>query len=375
MLAGAVVGAPAASAARLLTWTTTSRHVDFAGEPHIPPPPGVGSGLHVDVLLPAGYDGRRRFPVLYLLHGHGGRFDSWIDPAGGDLRRTARGLRAIVVMPEGGNGWYADWWQGGRRRPGWERYHLDELIPVIERRLRIRRGRRWHAIAGLSMGGEGAMFYAAQRPGYFGAAASFSGPLDTQRPEWPPSFDTQGERHLDVFGDPVAQRFYWTGHNPTALAGNLTLTRLFVSVGDGTALTVADRADSFGAIAEKVLRRQSEDFVTAARRADARVTFTPHRGIHAWPYWRRDLRRAIRWGLFRPLTARPRRWRYATVARTGDMWGIRFAFPRGPTTLERFSYAGGALRARGSGAVRVRAPGNGPFTARLPFRRALRSRP
>src|SRR5439155_1658370 len=136
-------------------------------------------------------------------------------------------------MPEGDRGWYTNWWSGGARSPGWERYHLDELIPLIERKFSIRRGRRWHAIAGLSMGGEGAIFYASQRPGYFGSAASFSGVLSVQRPEWPTGFDTQGENHVDVYGDPDAQRFYWTGHNPTALVQNLRLTRLFVAVGDG----------------------------------------------------------------------------------------------------------------------------------------------
>src|SRR5207244_7312533 len=112
---------------------------------------------------------------------------------------------------------------GGTRSPGWERYHLEELIPFIERKFRIRRGRRWHAIAGLSMGGEGAMFYATQRPGYFGSAASFSGVLSLQRPEWPTGFDTQGEHHVDVYEAPDGQRCDRRGHHPTAPAQHLRL--------------------------------------------------------------------------------------------------------------------------------------------------------
>src|SRR5947209_3184490 len=70
---------------RIVTWTLPSAYVDFSKEPHIPPPPGVSVALHVNVFLPEGYDGRRRFPVLYLFHGHGGRYDSWVDPHGEDL--------------------------------------------------------------------------------------------------------------------------------------------------------------------------------------------------------------------------------------------------------------------------------------------------
>src|SRR5919201_1493151 len=218
---GAALALPGSAwASRLETWVTSSRYVDptkvqFNGPSDRP------KALRVNVLLPDGYDGKRRFPVLYLLHGHGDAYDSWMNPQQGDLLNVIHAFPAIVVMPEGGRGWYTDWWEGGARRPGWESYVLDEVVPTVERRLRVLPGRRWHAIAGLSMGGEGTAYFASQLPGYFGSAASFSGVLSIQRPEWPAGMDTQGERHQDVFGDPDAQRFYWTGHNPTALAQNL----------------------------------------------------------------------------------------------------------------------------------------------------------
>ena len=226
-----------AEAARLVTWkSTTSRFVKPASAQFnsVPPEaPAQPSALPVNVLLPDGYDPRRRYPVLYLLHGHGDSYWSWFAPKNGDLVNTARGFPGIVVMPEGGQGWYADWWNGGRRgEPGWESYHLRELIPLVERRLPIRRGRRWHAIAGLSMGGEATMYYASQRPGYFGSAAAFSPPVSIQRTEWPAGFNTQGQDYATVFGD--VGGFYATGHNPLALVENLRWTRLFVGVGDGT---------------------------------------------------------------------------------------------------------------------------------------------
>ena len=130
-----------------------------------------------------------------------------------------------------------------------------ELVPLVERRLPIRRGRRWHAIAGLSMGGEATMYYASQLPGYFGAAAAFSPPVSIQRPEWPTGFNTQGQDYNTVFGD--VGGFYATGHNPLALVANLRWTRLFVGVGDGTPQSPKDVQNVFGQIADSLYQMTS----------------------------------------------------------------------------------------------------------------------
>lgn len=369
-----VVAAPAAGAPRLETWETSSGFV----EPHLEqfngPPPGAPArpnALRVNVMLPDGYDGRRRFPVLYLLHGHGDAYDYWANPQRGDVMNIARDLGAIVVMPEGARGWYTNWWHEGRRAPGWERYHLQELVPMVERRLRIRPGRRWHAIAGLSMGGEGAMYYATQRPGYFGAAAAFSGTLSLQRPEWPQAFNTQGEDHQDVFGDPEGNRFYWTGHNPTALVDSLRHTRVYVTVGDGTPRSPEELRNPVGGLAEGELRLHAEDFTAAARAAGVDVTYRPRQGIHDWPYWREHLADAIGWGFFEPVEERPRSWSFATVERRAEAWGWRILFAEPPSDVARFRLDGHTISATGSGAVRVRTPCGARFRATLPFERRV----
>ena len=77
-----------AGAARIVTWTTTSRWVDpskaTSGYNH-PGAPARPNALRVNVLLPDGYDERssRRYPVLYLLHGVGDAYDSWALPGQG----------------------------------------------------------------------------------------------------------------------------------------------------------------------------------------------------------------------------------------------------------------------------------------------------
>jgi S-formylglutathione hydrolase FrmB len=378
LLVALLVAGPA-DAARLVTWKhTPSRFVKAADSPFnsVPPEaPAQPQALPVNVLLPDGYDPRRRYPVLYLMHGHGDSYWSWFAPRNGDLVRTAAGFPGIVVMPEGGQGWYADWWNGGHRgSPGWESYHLRELIPLVEKRLPIRRGRRWHAIAGLSMGGEATMYYASQRPGYFGAAAAFSPPLSIQRAEWPAGFNTQGQDYETVFG-PV-DGFYATGHNPLELVGNLRWTRLFVGVGDGTPAAPADFTNAFGQVAERDLRAQADEFVPVARAAGVDVTYEPLPGVHDWPYWRQYLRDAIKWGFFRPVPSAPSRWTFATVSQRSSAWGLSLRFAAPPSAVVTFRRVGGRLHASGGSGLRVtvRGPRGCRFRAKLPFSRPICAR-
>ena len=69
---GAALALPSpALGSRLETWVTSSRYVDPA-KVRFNGPSDRPRALRVNVLLPDGYDGKRRFPVLFLLHGHGG---------------------------------------------------------------------------------------------------------------------------------------------------------------------------------------------------------------------------------------------------------------------------------------------------------------
>jgi S-formylglutathione hydrolase FrmB len=364
--------APVAAQQRLITIDTPSRYVDpsrvrFNGDDH----PGR---LRANVLLPDGYDGRRRFPVLFLLHGVGDDFAAWSEPERGDIRHTARGLSAVVVMPEAARGFYTSWWNDGRRGdPGWERFYLDELVPQVERELRVLPGRRNHAVAGLSMGGFGAAWLATQLPGYFGSAATFSGFVQHQRPEVEAGLRTVGEvEYTDIFGPMDA--FYATGHNPTRLVGNLTRSRLYVTVGDGIpepGVQSEPGAVLGGVPIEAELRQQSDELVAAARGAGVPITYRPLAGVHDWPYWRRHLRDAINWGLFRPVPESPTSWTYKTVARTGEAWGLRYEFAQAPERVQTLSRAGDRLRGSGQGTVALHNAAGCGWEAVLPFEKAV----
>jgi S-formylglutathione hydrolase FrmB len=332
-----------------------------------------GGALKATVLLPDGYQPRRQYPLLLLLHGAGDTYKSWADPERGDIVKTAAGLNAIVVMPDAATGFYTNWFNGGRFGvPAWEDYFLDEVLPAIHTRYRIRPERRYHAVAGLSMGGFGATFLGGRLPGYFGSVSSFSGFVDHQRPEvYEGGLQAvAGVEYETIFGPPDGD--YATGHNPSRLPENLAHTRLYVASGDGTvdpALgSSSPQAAAGGGVVELEIRQQNDAFVAALRAAKVAVDYRPHAGVHDWPYWRADLKAAIAADLFGPVDARPTNWSNTTIARQGELFGVGYEFGARPTALVRFTRTGQQLRVTGpSVAVAITAPGGCTVLGTVPM--------
>lgn len=267
----------------------------------------LGHTASVRVILPSRYGRHPRmsWPVLYLLHGGFGNYTDWTrNSSVADLARTRD---VLVVMPDGGKlGFYTDWWARGGSKPGWETFHLTELAQILERGLRAG-GRR--AIAGLSMGGFGAVSYAARRPGFFRAVASFSGTLDTLHPSIEPvssgtfaawllsvHYAPSGYDPLSLFGDPTAQRDVWAAHNPADLVAGLHGTRLFVSCGNGQVGPLDPPGTDPASIAvryEAAQSLQNREFFERARRLGLDLAFDIYPGSHSWPYWARELQKAF----------------------------------------------------------------------------------
>ncbi|MFO0953420.1 MAG: alpha/beta hydrolase-fold protein [Isosphaeraceae bacterium] len=115
----------------------------------------VGRTLKYFVALPEGYEsGAERYPVLYLLHGYSGNYNSWAKHRAQD---AARPHGFIVVMPDGGNSWFVNWStsEGGQNN-AWEDSVVKDLIPHVDATYRTIARREGRAINGLSMGGYGA---------------------------------------------------------------------------------------------------------------------------------------------------------------------------------------------------------------------------
>jgi S-formylglutathione hydrolase FrmB len=252
---------------------------------HVPDP-------RVRVLLPAGYGASRaRYPVLYLLHGAGDTYTAWTEKT--DVQALSEAFPVVIVMPDSGHdaeaGFYSDWVDGSRQ---WETFHTRTLLKYIDHHFRTRRGRKHRAVAGLSMGGFGAMSYAARHHRLFSAAASFSGAVDTLYPA-PATPIVFGLRIVapGIWGDPVTNEAIWREHNPTDLAADLADTTLFVATGDGTTGGPAgDVSEPLAYAIERIVFDMSHRFVDAL---DANGV--PHvddfygGGYHGWPYWEREL--------------------------------------------------------------------------------------
>ncbi|MFE2187913.1 alpha/beta hydrolase [Streptomyces sp. NPDC059455] len=268
----------------------------------------LGHTASVRINLPRRFGSRPHasWPVLYLLHGGYGDYLDWTRHS--DIARLSRERDVLVVMPDGGElGFYTDWWaRGVGNKPGWETFHLVELSQILVRGLRAADRR---AIAGLSMGGFGAMSYAARHPGLFRAAASFSGTLDTLHPTVEPVSSERyatwllrthiapnGYDPLGLFGDPTAQRAVWAAHNPADLVKNLRDTKLFVSCGDGRIGPLdppgTDPSDVSVRFEASQLR-QNREFVKRASSLELDVTFEAYTGSHTWPYWAREFDKAF----------------------------------------------------------------------------------
>ncbi len=194
------VGQPADDGARIVKVDTLApRMRDLTIES-----PAVGRVM-VRLLLPSTFETQpaTSWPVLYLLHGAGGSHAEWTDNT--DVQAVTAPTDLLVVMPDGGSddngtaGWYTDWYNDGNHgAPAWETFHMTELPQLLERNWQA--GDR-RAVAGLSMGGYGAMLYAAHHPGAFQAAASYSGVLDIKvNPD-----DFSDPTAIKRWGDPVDQ--------------------------------------------------------------------------------------------------------------------------------------------------------------------------
>lgn len=146
------------------------------------------------VILPADYKQQKDFPVVYLLHGYGGQYDSWVRITKPELPETASGISTIIVCPDGANSWYWDSPLDSSMR--YETYISQELTGYVDKHYKTRPSSSGRAICGYSMGGHGALWLAFRHPDIFGAAGSMSGGLDI-RP-FPDSWEMKkslGEYH------------------------------------------------------------------------------------------------------------------------------------------------------------------------------------
>ncbi len=126
-------------------------------------------------ILPADYENNgKKYPVLYLLHGLFGSYQNWVELT--DLKTYAEDCNFIIVLPDAGDSWYTDGAGVGTERI--ETFFLEEFIPAVESLYEINGQKSLRAVAGISMGGYGALKFALKRPDLFSFAGSMSGAFE-----------------------------------------------------------------------------------------------------------------------------------------------------------------------------------------------------
>lgn len=236
-----------------------------------------GRELPYRVLLPADYaTSGRRYPVLYLLHGLTGNEDDWWERS--RAAEYASRYRLIIVTPGVGDSWYAN--SAADPAARYEDAFVRDLVPHIDAQYRTQPTREGRAVAGLSMGGLGAMKFALRYPELFAFAASFSGAFDvplTARLGSKPSARMLGELRK-VFGDEKSRArlendlFALVRRGPPKGA---SFPYLYVSTG---------RSDPLPQVSDSNPR-----FAEALRAGKLKHEYHERPGTHDWKFWDSEL--------------------------------------------------------------------------------------
>ncbi|MCA9241444.1 MAG: esterase family protein [Planctomycetales bacterium] len=232
------------------------------------------------VYLPPDYNtSSRSYPVLYLLHGSGDDQSGWIQ-FGEVLRITDDAIRSgaatpmVIVMPN------ADQTHRGYTNHisedfRYEDFFFEELVPHVEAKFRIKSEKRYRAVAGLSMGGNGSFVYGLRRPEMFSAAcplSAYAGPLSIE--DLKESLKRRGE------GDGVTEEQLQAYYERYSIlqriektpADQLRTVRWYIDCGDDDFLYEGN------SLAHIAMRKRGVPHEYRVRD-----------GGHAWSYWRSAL--------------------------------------------------------------------------------------
>lgn len=218
-----------------------------------------------EVVLPVGYAAtQQRYAVLYLLHGWAGDETNWVTLT--HLVQDVSPYPLIVVTPRAANSWYVN--SATHPADRYADYIIDDLIADVDAHYRTIAAPYERAIAGLSMGGYGALLFTLHHPGAFqftgSISGAFAGPsgIEQVMPQLKPSTDeafgaegslTRRENNLDTLiehADPTKTPY------------------LFLECGTTDPLLESNRH----VVAELSARRFAYEYHELP-------------GAHTWPFW------------------------------------------------------------------------------------------
>lgn len=244
----------------------------------------LGKTVRYTIYLPPDYETSNRFyPVVYLLHGYTDNDTGWLQfgeanqiADDGIANRTIPPM--ILVMPDGGVSFYINNHDGSVR---YDDFFIQEFIPFIEKKYRIRAEKQYRGIAGLSMGGYGSLVHTLRHPEMFVACAAFSSAVMTDDEVTATAEDDWNQVYGPVYGPSLKGAERLTGHlktyNPIHMVRNggsnkFGSARLYIDCGD----------DDF-------LYKGNSTFHIVLRELKIPHEFRVRDGGHTWSYWRSGL--------------------------------------------------------------------------------------
>lgn len=238
------------------------------------------------IYLPDGYEhSKRYYPVVYLLNGYTGDETSWIESGGmqhivdheieqGNIQKM------VIVMPDGDDRLYMNRTDGTYP---YEDMFMKELLPYIQSNYRVRKGKRYTGISGLSMGGAGSLKLALKYDQHFGACAAYSSAIFTEE-----SVTSSDQESMDGYVSKAIPDMVGTKgknrlnkgyeeYNVLQLVKNkdpelLKKVKIYFDCGDDDFLTLGNAQLH----KELVIRQIPHEY----RVRD---------GSHTWPFWRESL--------------------------------------------------------------------------------------
>lgn len=237
--------------------------------------------LPYNIILPRHYQvsNRNRYPVLYLLHGVGGHYSDWATKT--NVADYAATYPIIVVMPEADDSWYTD---SGTAGPGkYETYILTELIPDVQKRYRTIETRDGRAVAGLSMGGYGALKFGLKFPGMFIFCGSISGALGA------PSWTENDLKEPGAIRNSVLSVFGPAGSETRRQNDIFEILRSF-SAGRISALPFL----YLDCGTEDPFFTYNAEFAALLREKKAAHEYRELPGNHSWSYWDQQVREVLK---------------------------------------------------------------------------------
>ncbi len=186
----------------------------------------MDKNIRTVVITPDGYDAAagKKYPVVYLLHGHSGNYRSWVKDVP-TIKKAADELGLIVVCPDGGfNSWYIN--SPVNDSVKYDTHISEELIPYIDANYRTIADRKARAVSGYSMGGHGALYLALKHPDLFANVGSICGGVDLR----PFPNNWQLKR---ILGDPQTSPGNWDAYSVINLVDGLTKGQLNMMIDCG----------------------------------------------------------------------------------------------------------------------------------------------